>query len=73
MSISLTAISFSASDSRATSALASSSSQSRSRAATPGLEAASAANAPSFATVRIRMIVGRSTCCSAAASAMVTS
>jgi predicted ribosomally synthesized peptide with nif11-like leader len=44
-----------------------------SRTATPGLEAASAASAPSFATVRIRMIVERSTCWAAAASAIVTS
>jgi hypothetical protein len=35
------------------------------------LEAASAANAPSLATVRIRMIVDRSTCSVAAASAIV--
>jgi hypothetical protein len=37
------------------------------------LDAASAASAPSFATVRIRMMVERSTCCCAAASAIVTS
>src|SRR5664280_2929422 len=37
------------------------------------LDAASAASAPSFATVRIRMIVDRSTCSAAAASAIVTS
>jgi len=37
------------------------------------LDAASAASAPSFATVRIRTIVDRSTCCCAATSATVTS
>src|SRR5512142_2458190 len=60
-SMSLTAISLSASDNRATSAFACSNSTSRSRAFTPGRDAANAANAPSLATVRIRMMVDRST------------
>src|SRR5665213_1215139 len=61
ISISFTAICFSASPSRSASALACSSSQARSRAFTPGRDSANAWSAASFAIVRIRMIVERST------------
>src|SRR5215211_7348505 len=73
ISMSLTAISLSASPSRAASALAASSSRSRLACCTPGRDSASAASAPSLATVRSRMIVERSTPTRSAASLMVVS
>lgn len=70
----MTASSFTASPSRSISALACSSSTSRTDLpGEPGLEAASAARAPSLATCRTRMIVDRSTPAVAAAWAIVAS
>src|SRR4051794_40246368 len=73
ISINLTASSFTVSDNRAISAFAASNSPSRAGARIPGRDSASAASAPSLATCRIRSTVERSTWCTAAASAIVTS
>src|SRR3954470_2949874 len=73
-SINLTPISFSASESRAISARAAASSGSGPwPARTPGLEAASASNAPWRATIRSFMTVERSTPARSAAAAIVYS
>ena len=73
MSMSLTASSLTASPSRAASALAATNSTSRLACCPPGLDSASAASAPSLATVRSRMIVERSTPTRSAASVIVVS
>lgn len=69
----MTASSFTASDNRATSAFAASSSTSRAVLPTPGLDADSAARAPSLATWRSFMIVERSTPAASAAALIVVS
>jgi hypothetical protein len=68
-----TPISFSASESRAISALASASSGSPAPWRTPGRDEASASSAPCLATSRTRMIVERSTPARSAASPVVNS
>lgn len=69
----MTANSFTASDSRATSAFAASNSTSRGVLPTPGFDADKAAIAPSLATWRSFMIVERSTPAASAAALMVVS